>query len=263
MASFSDGILIKKKFGQHFLRDESVARHMIDHVQITPTSSVFEIGVGDGVLTREILTTKAARLWAFEIDQEWADYVSKTVKDPRLTVFLQDILQLDFSRLEEHKPWILLANLPYQITFPIMHLLQQNRHLLQEGVVMIQEEVAQKIVKEGGRGYGYSSLFFQHFFELKLLNKVPPGAFLPPPKVYSRLLYFKTKKNVPVIRDEEHFWKFIKILFHQPRRTIKNNLMQSNFDISSLSHETLALRAQQLTMADFLAIWEKMRVIQQ
>ncbi len=260
MASFSDGILIKKKFGQHFLRDESVARHMIDHVHLTSESSVFEIGVGDGVLTREILKSPIARLWAFEIDNEWANYVRNGIKDARLTVYLQDILQLNFSQLEPHKPWVLLANLPYQITFPILHLLQQNRHVLQEGVVMIQEEVAQKIVKTHGRGYGYSSLFFQHFFELQLLNKVPPGAFLPPPKVYSRLLYFKPKPDVQPIRDEQDFWKFIKILFHQPRRTLKNNLVQSNFDTSSLSHEMLALRAQQLTMTDFLAIWDKIKI---
>ena len=257
MASFSDGILIKKKFGQHFLRDESVAQSMIDHVHITPESSVFEIGVGDGMLTREILKKPITRLWAFEIDPEWADYVRKNVKDSRLIVFLQDILQVDFAQLEPYKPWILLANLPYQITFPILYLLHQNRHLLQEAVVMVQEEVAQKIMKTHGRGYGYSALFFQYFFDLKLLNKVPPGAFLPPPKVHSRLIYLKPKQNVPAIAHETEFWKFIKIIFHQPRRTLKNNLIQSNFDISALTPEILSMRAQQLTMTDFLAMWAK------
>ena len=257
MASFSDGILIKKKFGQHFLRDQSVAQEMINHVDITPESSVFEIGVGDGMLTREILKKPITRLWAFEIDPEWADYIRNTVKDPRLTVFLQDILQLDFARLEPYKPWILLANLPYQITFAILYLVHQHRHLLQEAVVMIQEEVAQKIMKTHGRGYGYSSLFFQYFFDLKLLHKVPPGAFLPPPKVYSRLLYLKPKKDVAAIPHETEFWKFIKIIFHQPRRTLKNNLIQSNFNISDLSPEILTMRAQQLTMGDFLALWDQ------
>ena len=86
---------------------------------------------------------------------------------------------------------------------------------------MIQEEVAQKIVKTSGRGYGFPSLFFQHYFEWKLLEKVPPGAFFPPPKVYSRLLYFKPKKMLQQIPDEAEFWEFIKHCFAQPRRTLK------------------------------------------
>ena len=83
----------------------------------------------------------------FEIDHSWAQYVRKLLPDPRLMVYEQNILDLDFSLFEPHKPWILLANLPYQITFPILYLLQRNRHLLQEGVIMVQEEVAQKILK--------------------------------------------------------------------------------------------------------------------
>ena len=127
----------------------------------------------------------------------------------------------------------ILSNLPYQITFPILHLLQKNRDLLKEGVMMIQEEVAQKIVKTSGRGYGFPSLFFQHYFEWKLLQKVPPGAFLPPPKVYSRLLYFKPKKDVIQIPDEPKFWEFIKRCFAQPRRTLRNNLASTHYNMQS------------------------------
>ena len=120
---------------------------------------------------------------------------------------------------------------------------------------MIQEEVAQKIVKKSGRDYGYSSLFFQHYFELKLLDKISPGAFFPTPKVYSRLLYFKPKQNLIEIDREEEFWKFIKLCFHQPRRTLRNNLAQSHFDLSILDSEILLKRAQQLSMQDLLGIW--------
>lgn len=252
----SHGIAIKKQYGQHFLRDQSVVEHMIDQVKLTNESSVFEIGCGDGFLTQEIVKHPLARLWVFEIDPQWAGFVKNAIKDKRLAMFEENILDLDFSRLEPYAPWTLLANLPYQITFPILHLLQKNRHLLAEGVIMVQEEVAQKIVKTSGRGYGLPSLFFQHFFEWKLLNKVPPGAFLPPPKVYSRLLYFKPRKKLVEIPNEQEFWKFIKLCFLQPRRTLRNNLSSTHYDINLLSEETFKLRSQQMGMEDFLKIWK-------
>jgi len=257
----SKKIRIKKRFGQHFLRDKNITRAIIDNVQIDAETSIFEIGCGDGFLTEDILKTSATRLWIFEIDPEWAHYVhEKFGSDKRLEIFTENILDVDFSRFEPFKPWTLLANLPYQITFPILYMLQRNRRLLKEGVVMVQEEVAQKILKTKGRGYGFPSLFFQHYFDWKMLNKIPPQAFYPPPKVYSRLLYFKPKVKVQEIPDEENFWKFIKVCFRQPRRTLRNNLVQSHFPFDKLSAEILALRAQQMSMDDFLQIWEQLRI---
>ena len=81
----TEGIGIKKKFGQHFLRDERVVEHMIEAVEITKKTSVFEIGCGDGFLTRAILRSPVERLWVFEIDPEWATYVQSTLKDTRLS----------------------------------------------------------------------------------------------------------------------------------------------------------------------------------
>lgn len=254
------GIPVKKQYGQHFLRKQSVIDTMINAVSITPQTSVFEIGCGDGFLTKSILQTPAARLWVFEIDPDWASYVREQYPDERMTIFLENILDTDFARFEPHKPWVLLANLPYQITFPILHLLQQHRHLLQEGVVMVQEEVAQKITKGHGRGYGYISLFFQHYFSWKLLTKIHPGDFFPPPKVDSRLLYFMPRQPEP-LRDEEKFWAFIKYCFAQPRRTLRNNLLASKY--ASLVHQDLPilnLRAQQMKMEDFLALWDIIHV---
>lgn len=252
-------IRIKKQYGQHFLREHIYTHHMIEAVELTPNTSVFEIGCGDGFLTRDILTEKLARLWVFEIDPEWANYVRENVKDERLTVFEQNFLDLDFARLEPNAPWTVLANLPYLVTFPILHKFHANRHLIKEGVVMIQEEVAQKLVKTHGRGYGYPSLFFQYYFELRLLDKVPPTAFEPPPKVMSRLIYFKTRPSVVPIPAEEKFWQFIDVCFKQPRRTMFNNLRASKYDVALVDESILKLRAQQMSMKDFLTLWEKLR----
>jgi 16S rRNA (adenine1518-N6/adenine1519-N6)-dimethyltransferase len=92
-----------------------------------------------------------------------------------------------------------------------------------------------------------------------MLDKVPPTAFLPPPKVFSRLLYFKPREQLIPIPDELEFWKFIKLCFLQPRRTLKNNLGQTHFDMTRLSEDLLKKRAQELQFADFLHIWDTLR----
>lgn len=248
-------IAIKKKFSQHFLRWQHIADEMVSAVKLDPTSSVVEIGCGDGFLTKIILQKNIARLWVYEIDPEWVTFIQKTIQDKRLTVYHQDILQIDPQHWQPYKPWILLSNLPYQITFPILFLVQAQRALFKEGVVMVQEEVAQKILKTSGRGYGFTSLFFQYYFDWKMLSKVPPQAFEPSPKVFSRLLYFKVKEKVNTIPNEPEFWKFIKVCFHQPRRTLKNNLAQSHYPVDRIPVEILNLRAQQMHIHDFLNIW--------
>jgi len=249
------GIRLKKRYGQHFLRDQSVVDAMIREVNLNKKSSVLEIGCGDGFLTRSILKKDIACLWIFEIDEEWAEYVKKEYASSKLTVHTENVLEVDFKRLEGKKPWTLLSNLPYQVTFPILHIIQKNRNLFLEGVVMVQEEVAQKILKTSGRGYGFISIFFQHFFEWKLLLKIPPTAFEPPPKVYSRLLYFKPRKKLDEIEDEENFWKFIKIIFRQPRRTLRNNLKQAHYDASQVDEKILGLRAQELGKTELISLW--------
>lgn len=166
----SHGIGLKKRYGQHFLRNHHIIERIVHGTSLTNESSIFEIGCGDGILTKALINTKIARLWVFEIDEEWAEHVKNEIHDPRLVMFTQNILDIDIHIFEPHAPWTLLANIPYQITFPILHLLYNMRHLLKEGIIMIQEEVAQKILKKSGKGYGYPSLFFQHYFEWNIVE---------------------------------------------------------------------------------------------
>ena len=254
----SDGISLKKKYGQNFLRDKKVLMDILLAIDIK-NASVFEIGCGDGALPREILHQPVDRLWVFEIDPEWAEKVESECADDRLTMHVGDFLEVDLNILEQHAPWVLLANLPYHLTFPILRKLHAFRHFVPEGVIMIQEEVAQKITKTKGRGYGYVSLFYQYYFDWQLLTKIHPDSFFPAPKVFSRLLQFKTKPNVPEIPEAEKFWKFIDSCFGQPRRTLKNNLQQSHIPLALIPENLLDLRAQQLAMKDFLAVWNVIR----
>ena len=250
----------KKKFGQHFLRKQSVVDHMVDRVVITPETTVIEIGCGDGFLTSSILEqSKCKKLLVYEIDVQWLIFIQAKLHDKRLVLNHQNILELDFEKeLAPHVPLVMLANLPYQITFPIIFLIQKHKHLFQEGVVMVQEEVAQKIASKGGRGHSATTMFLQYHFTWELMEKVEPAAFEPAPKVSSRLLYFKPKMDIQPITNEEEFWKFLKLCYKTPRQTLRNNLRPTHYLHEKLSSEVLSLRAQQVTFEDFIGIWEKL-----
>ena len=254
---YLQGIELKKRYGQHFLKDRTYVDRMIEAVHLDSTISVMEIGCGEGILTGAILENSCKKLQVFEIDRQWAEHVQqKYGSDDRLSITLNNVLDERWDELQSQAPWVLLANLPYQITFPILYLLQKNREMFLEGVVMVQEEVAQKIVKTSGRGHGYSSLYFQHYFDWKLLDKIAPEAFYPAPNVFSRLLYFKPRKEVQEIPNEVEFWKFIKLCFNQPRRTLRNNLAQSHFDLQRLDENRLKQRAEELSMDEMLQVWQ-------
>lgn len=249
--------IIKKKFGQHFLLKDEVVLSMIESVTITPETSVLEIGCGDGFLTKAILAnTPCKKLLCYEIDADWASHVTASVRDPRLDLRLQNILEVDWSQFAATGPWVILANLPYNITFPILSLIEKHRHSFQEIVVMVQEEVAQKLVATSGRSLGVPSLFYQHRFTMQLLDKIEPAAFNPPPKVMSRLVYMKPIHEPVMIHDEQKFWKFLQRCFASPRQTLKNNLRTTHVALEQIDIDLLAMRAQQLSFAQFLALWK-------
>jgi len=254
-----EGPRLKKSLGQHFLREQQVVDAMLARVELNQDTAVFEIGCGDGFLTKSILQQPVKALWVFEIDAHWAQVVQEQYADKRLTIFNEDFLVSDLTRLKQNKSWVLLANLPYNITFPILYRLVQQVHLLREGVIMVQEEVAQKIVASEGRGYGVTSLFFQHIFEWELLVKISPNAFFPPPAIFSRLLYFKPRATLDQIPDESGFWKFAKACFAQPRRMLRNNLAYAGYDLKRVPQDLLLLRAQQMSKGDLISLWNLIR----
>lgn len=249
----------KKQLGQHFLRKNSVVDNMIHAVKVTPETTVIEIGCGDGFLTKAILNqTKCKKLVCFEIDKEWANYVRGIIHDQRLDLRLQNILDASFDTVESSAPLIMLANIPYQITFPILYLVQKSKDRFGDIILMVQEEVGQKLAADHGRSFSAVTMFFQHHFDIKLLEKIEPGAFTPPPKVFSRLVQL-TPRQAPFIPNEPLFWDTIRLCFKAPRQTLRNNLRTTHYDLTRLSPETLNKRAQQLTFEDFLAIWDTLQ----
>ncbi len=254
----SEGIPLQKKYGQFFLRDSSVTNAILEGLPLKD-ASVFEIGCGDGFLTKAILSHPVAQLHVFEIDPAWAGTVAQSCKDSRLTMHVTDFLQVTQDQLVQSTSWVVLSNLPYHLTFPILHKIKEFGDLVPAGAFMMQEEVAQKIVKLRGKGYGYVSLFFQYYFDWKLLSKVQPTSFFPEPKVFSRLISFVRKKNVIPIPEEKEFWRFIRLCFAHPRRTLRNNLSQTHLDTNLFKSEVLDLRSQQMSMKDFLNLWDIVR----
>jgi 16S rRNA (adenine1518-N6/adenine1519-N6)-dimethyltransferase len=231
---------------------------MLADAQVQPNHTVVEIGCGDGFLTSSLLCyTPCKKLVVFEIDEEWARVVKEKCTSPKLDLNIVNFLDVDLTQFfSAEDPVVLLANLPYHITFPIFHVLKKNSALFSHGVVMVQEEVAQRLVATHGRSAGAISHYFQHFFELKLLTKVPPTAFDPQPQIFSRLVSFRPKKNSAPIPDEEHFWEFVKTCFRNPRQMLHNNLKSTPFAHIKLSPEMSNLRAQQMNMELFLQLWE-------
>ena len=247
----------KKEHGQVFLRDQSIIDDMLNDAKVQKGQTVAEIGCGDGFLTSSIIDeTQCKKLVIFEIDEEWAKVVTEKIRDPRVEMNVVNFLDVDLANFfNANDPIVLLANLPYHITFPILHKIKAQRELFSYGVVMVQEEVAQRLVGTTGKSTGSISHYFQHFFELKLLTKVPPRAFEPQPKIFSRLVSFKPRTELLQIPNEEKFWEFLKVCFKCPRQMLHNNLRSGAFSHIKIPTEMANLRAQQMTFDLFLKIW--------
>ena len=273
----SDGIYLKKRFGQHFLRDYDVLAKIIHAADLKENDSVIEIGCGDGFLTHALIDQPIKSLCCFEIDTEWSDKIKQQIADTRFQMRQQDFLTVEPSFFKEHEPWTIVANLPYNITFPILDIFRLHVDHIDRGIIMVQEEVAQRLVKRVGQGkdYGFASVFYQYCFEFRLLDKVLPQSFFPMPAVVSRLVAFVPKQERAPIIQETLFWDFLKTCFKQPRRTLRNNIKHMHnlkqqavhdylgtfsdrnvyIDYQSIPSLFLDKRAQQLDFKDFLCIW--------
>jgi 16S rRNA (adenine1518-N6/adenine1519-N6)-dimethyltransferase len=250
----------KKHLGQHFLISQEPITTMLSTISVTPETAIIEIGCGDGVLSKALLAeTPCKALHIIEIDDEWADVVQNSISDPRLTIHRANALDFDLPALcSQYERVVLMANLPYLITFPLFEKFSRNPELFAHAIVMLQEEAAQRIASTTGRKYGAVSVYLQYYFDFVLHEKVGPEQFSPPPNVMSRLLSFKPKAQRATLPDDhEAFWKFVRTCFASPRQTLRNNLKGSTYNTSVLSEKELSLRAQQMTFDDFISCFER------
>jgi 16S rRNA (adenine1518-N6/adenine1519-N6)-dimethyltransferase len=221
-----------KNLGQNFLIDESVIDSIISSSVITKDCAVIEIGPGIGSLT-EALAKNAGRVICIELDRNLIKVLrSEFEKYDNIEFIHDDILKIDLksitSNLQSYKIKV-VANLPYYITTPILMRLLEENLPLESITVMVQKEVADRIVaKAGSKDYGALSVAVQYHATAQIIRTVPPGAFIPPPNVSSAVVKMVLGEK-KVFVDESKFFRIIKASFAQRRKTLINALKGSGF----------------------------------
>src|ERR1700692_4113725 len=215
-----------EKLGQHFLTDASWQERIERAVQINSGVWV-EIGAGHGEMTTR-LAHGASKLFAIELDSRLARRLREvTAPCKNVDVVESDVMAVDFEKLTGGKRFSVYGNLPYYITSPILHRLFEHAERIEGIHIVIQFEVAVRIVAPPGRrDYGYLSVVSQWFSRPELVLRIPPGAFRPPPKVASALVRLRMPgaREAFEVRDETAFLDFVKECFAQKRKTLRNNL---------------------------------------
>ena len=265
----------KKHLGQHFLKDLNIARKIVDALQANGTS-VLEVGPGTGVLTQYLIerTSKkpsptisgsgstsplekgqggeAFELFVIDVDGESIEYLKQQFPTLGNRIIHDDFLKLSLETLGPSK-WSVIGNFPYNISSQIFFKVLEQRHLVTEVVGMIQKEVAQRIASPpGSKEYGILSVLLQAYYDIKLLFSVPPGVFLPPPKVNSAVLSLTRNSVVALPCDEKLFVQVVKTAFQQRRKTLRNALKSLNLPASLQQHPLLDQRAERLGVNDFV-----------
>lgn len=222
----------KPKLGQNFLTDSSARLRIVEALGDISTSTVLEIGPGRGALTG-LLATRAYRLIAVELDRALAPRLAEAWKHAEhVRIHQGDILELDLAKLEEipgstqHGPLVVVGNLPYYITSDILLHLFAQANSIARAVVMVQEEVADRIAaKCGNSDYGVLSATAQMHARVEKLFVLPPEAFTPPPKVHSAVVRLDMRPRFEELQVERiGFMRFLQMCFHQKRKTLVNNL---------------------------------------
>ena len=228
------GFSFKKSLGQNFLIDPNILRNIVSHADLTKDSAAIEIGPGIGALT-EHLARAAGKVVAFEIDQRLLPVLADTLSPyDNVDVIHADILEVDVKQifeeqLKDYKDVMVVANLPYYVTTPILLKLLMDRLPIRGLVVMMQKEVADRITASPGtKAYGSLSIAIQYYMQTEIAMIVPKAVFMPQPNVDSAVIKLTRREAPPVqVIDEEFLFKVSRGSFVQRRKTIINNLQSS------------------------------------
>jgi 16S rRNA (adenine1518-N6/adenine1519-N6)-dimethyltransferase len=263
--------MARQRMGQHFLRDLGWRRRILATLPLGGGGETWiEIGAGHGEMT-SLLARAGRRVIAIEGDPRLADGLRESVSGdaaawPGVEVVSGDVLEQDLAKLAEGGRFRVYGNLPYYITSPILHRLFGWADLIDSIHIVIQLEVAERIVaRPGRREYGYLSAACQFYAEPKIALRLPPGAFRPPPKVTSALvgMMMPGERGPLGIREaeqEKRFLKFVQSCFSQKRKTLRNNLraVASEERIREAFAELgmrADVRAEQLTLGEFVGLF--------
>ncbi|WP_423997060.1 16S rRNA (adenine(1518)-N(6)/adenine(1519)-N(6))-dimethyltransferase RsmA [Maribacter sp. IgM3_T14_3] len=256
----------KKYLGQHFLKDEGIAKQIAETLLQKDYKNVIEIGPGTGVLTKYLLL-RDSNLVAMDLDSESITYLNEKFPlehpkafegDGTFKVIEADFLNYDISTLFGDEQFGITGNFPYNISTQIVFKMLELRNHVPEFSGMFQKEVAQRICSsEGSKAYGILSVLVQVFYDAEYLFTVDPIVFDPPPKVQSGVLRLTRKPKFELSCDEQLLYRVVKAAFNQRRKTLRNSL--KTFTLSdNLREDTIFdLRPEQLAVDDFIALTKK------
>jgi 16S rRNA (adenine1518-N6/adenine1519-N6)-dimethyltransferase len=225
----TDRIRPKKTLGQNFLTDQNILARIARLVERNPEDRILEIGPGRGALTR-FLAAQGSRVLAVEVDRQLAPLLAKEFSDNgNVEIMVADILKVDLPALLLPRwpgSWQVAANLPYNISSPVLFRLMDHRTLFTRLVLMLQKEVGERLVaKPCSKEYGILSVLFQLHFDITREFIVKPGSFYPVPRVDSVVLSFIPLRSPRVdVGDEPFFRRVVKAAFCQRRKTLWNCL---------------------------------------
>ena len=219
-----------KRLGQHFLRDQRTIQRIIEALNPKPDETIIEIGPGTGALTTA-LVERAGRVVAVEFDKKLAPLLAERFAEAaNFKLVMADALTTDFcAAIQPANSARLVANLPYNISTAILQRLIAQRACLEEMVLMLQREVVERVLAPPGTtDRGFISVLVEAYCETEKLFDVAPGAFRPPPKVWSSVMRLKVRPQIDAaVADEKLLWEVVSAGFAQKRKTILNNLRHS------------------------------------
>ncbi len=218
-----EGHRARKRFGQNFLHDQHWIGRIVRSIDAKPEDAIIEIGPGQAALTREIIAC-AGHETAVEIDRDLAAFLRTQFAPEALTLIEADALTLDWATVLEGKRLRIIGNLPYNISSPLLFALMKGAHRVIDQHFMLQKEVVDRMTAEpGSKTYGRLSVMLQYRYVMHKLFDVPPGAFVPPPKVTSSIVRMipRPVESLPEV-DLEVFGEIVAAAFQQRRKTLRN-----------------------------------------
>lgn len=242
----------KKNLGQHFLKDENIARKIVGSLNADGISTVLEVGPGMGVLTKYLLENKNFNTHVVEIDNESIEYLQANYPELKERIIADDFLKLNLKNKFD-QPFAVIGNFPYNISSQIFFKILENRDQIPEVVGMVQKEVAQRIAeKPGTKTYGILSVFLQAFYNIEYLFTVSEHVFAPPPKVKSAVIRLIRNQNKELSCNEKLFFNVVKTAFNQRRKTMHNSL--KGLIGHHTPNEILLKRPEQLGVQEFVLL---------
>ncbi len=259
--------MARQRLGQHFLSDAGWQRRIFESLPRAADEAWVEIGAGHGEMT-QLLAADERRVIAIETDGRLAEGLRERAgrEWPNVEVVAGDVLALDLAKLAGGR-FCVYGNLPYYITSPILHRLFECGDRIASIYIVIQWEVAARIVaRPGRREYGYLSAACQFYAKPEIALRIPAGAFRPPPRVTSALVHMTMpgERASLGIGDERRFLEFVQTCFGMKRKTLRNNLrgmateerVRGAMEAAGLRGDA---RAEQLTLGQFAALFRELK----